>query len=102
MQHNAEFVRLVGDALNESKNMKPVRDRSPLVAFFAGFLFGPFGVGLYLRSWGDFIVSLGLVVLGTMMTAGLGAPFFWVLCGVWGAARAAGPRNRADRNGGAG
>lgn len=93
MNHNAEFVRVVGHALKESRNMAAIRGRNPLVAFFAGFLLGPFGVGLYLRSWGDFVVSLGLVILGSIVTAGLGAPFFWVLCGVWGATRAAGSKS---------
>lgn len=68
--------------------MAPVPEgKSAIVAFFAGFLFGPFGVGLYLRSWSDFIVLIGLMFLGTMMTVGIGAPVFWALCGAWGATR---------------
>lgn len=55
-----------------------------MVAFFAGFLFGPIGTGLYLRSGTDFIVPLGLVIVGSLMTAGIGAPVFWALCGAWG------------------
>lgn len=69
--------------------MSPIRGKNALVAFFAGFLFGPFGVGAYLRSWSDFIVTLGLVLAGTVMTAGVGAPVFWVMCGIWAATRVA-------------
>jgi hypothetical protein len=77
----------VNHALKESKHMSRLQGKNALVAFFVGFLFGPFGVGVYLRSWPDFIVTLGLVLAGTVMTAGVGAPAFWVLCGVWAANR---------------
>ena len=58
-----------------------MRGKSKLAALFAGFLFGPFGVGLYLGSIVDFVMSLGLVVFGLLMTVGIGAPVFWALCG---------------------
>lgn len=90
---NKHFGHLVEHAFEESKNMTPVSEgKSAMAAFFAGFLFGPFGVGIYLRSWGDFIMSLGLVVGGTIMATGLGAPIFWILCGIWAAARVSNSR----------
>lgn len=92
--NNRHFNEVVHHALREAKTMAPTQGKNPLVAFFAGFLFGPFGVGGYLRSWSDFFVSLGLVILGSLMTAGVGAPFVWVLCGLWGATRAAGSKGR--------
>lgn len=85
---NHQFSHLVGHAFRESKHLTPVPPgRSAFAAFFAGFLFGPFGTGVYLRSWTDFFVPLGLIFAGTFLTAGLGAPVFWMLCGAWGAVR---------------
>jgi hypothetical protein len=82
------FVRIVGHAFRESKNLPSVgAGRSAMVAFFSGIVLGPFGVGLYLRSWIDFTVLLGLLILGSFMTVGVGAPVFWLLCGAWGAVR---------------
>lgn len=83
------FARLVRHAFQQSGQLAPVRGKSPLVAFFAGVLFGPFGTGMYLGTFTDFIVPLGLVICGSVMTAGLAAPVFWMLCGAWGAKRAA-------------
>ncbi|MGH7243431.1 MAG: hypothetical protein ACREJD_08455 [Phycisphaerales bacterium] len=85
---NQEFGHLVRHAFKESKNMNPVgAGKNAFVAFFAGFLFGPIGVGIYLGSFVDFILSLGMVIAGSIMTAGIGAPVFWALCGAWAAAR---------------
>ena len=81
---NLHFTNLVQHAFKESKNMAPVgKGKTPLVGFMAGFLFGPIGVGVYLGSMPDFVMSLGMVIVGTLMTVTVGAPFFWVLCGVW-------------------
>ena len=64
--------------------MHPVGEgKNAMVGFMAGFAFGPIGVGLYLRSVSDFVMTLGMVLIGTFMTAGVGAPLFWVLCGAW-------------------
>lgn len=83
-----QFNSVVGTAFRESKKMAPVASgKSAIVAFFAGFLFGPFGVGLYLWSFADFIVLMGLVLLGSVVTVGVAAPVLWVLCGAWGATR---------------
>lgn len=83
-----QFGPIVGKAFRESKNMAPVASgKSAIVAFFAGFLFGPFGVGLYLWSFADFIVLLGLVILGSVVTVGVGAPVLWIMSGAWGAMR---------------
>lgn len=82
------FTHVVSHAFREAKHMPGVgAGKSAVVAFFAGFLLGPLGVGLYLRSLGDFVVTLGLVVVGSMLTVGVGAPVFWALCGAWAAYR---------------
>lgn len=78
------FAHLVKHAFTESKDLAPVgTGKNALVGFAAGFLFGPIGVGLYLGSMTDFILSLAMVLLGAIMTAGLAAPIFWCLCGAW-------------------
>lgn len=90
-----QYNQVVSSAFRASEKMPPVAaGKSAIVAFFAGFLFGPFGVGLYLRSWSDFIVLFGLIFLGSFMTVGVGAPVFWMLCGAWGAARV----NRSNKH----
>jgi hypothetical protein len=87
---NQPYVQIVGHAFRESEKMPRVgAGKSPVAAFVVGFMFGPLGVGLYLKSWPDFFLLLGLILVGSFMTAGLGAPFFWCLCGFWGAARVA-------------
>lgn len=78
------FAHIVTHAFSSSSQMTPVgAGKNALVGFVAGFLFGPIGVGLYLGSAADFALSLGMVLLGSIMTAGLGAPVFWCLCGAW-------------------
>lgn len=68
------------------------RGKSMGLAFVVGLLFGPFGVGLYLRSWADFFILLAIVIGGSMFTVGVGAPVFWILCGAWGAIRVSSAR----------
>lgn len=81
---NHVFTHAVGTAFKQSKSMTPVGiGKNPLVGFAMGFLFGPFGVGLYLKSVGDFVITLCIVLAGTFLTVGVAAPILWVLCGVW-------------------
>lgn len=82
------YAHVVKHAFEHSKDMPSVGPgKNALVAFAAGFLFGPFGVGIYLRSAGDFFITLTLVILGSVMTAGIAAPVLWMLCGAWAAVR---------------
>ncbi len=81
---NHVFTHAVGTAFKQSKSMTPVGiGKNPLVGFAMGFLFGPFGVGLYLKSVGDFVITLCIVLAGTFLTVGVAAPILWVLCGAW-------------------
>jgi|CXWL01.1.fsa_nt_gi hypothetical protein len=81
---NVVFSRAVGQAFKQSKGMPPVgKGKNPLVGFALGFLFGPFGVGLYLQSFGDFFVTLAIVLGGTFVTGGVAAPILWVTSGAW-------------------
>ncbi|MBX3402383.1 MAG: hypothetical protein KF699_03125 [Phycisphaeraceae bacterium] len=82
-----------GNASPKSDERPPVgKGKSMGLAFIVGLLFGPFGVGLYLRSWADFFILLAIVIGGSMFTVGVGAPVFWILCGAWGAIRVSSTR----------
>ncbi len=85
---NQHYAHILHHSFRHAKDLKPVGPgKNPTTAFCMGFAFGPFGVGLYLRSWIDFLITFALVVAGAAMTAGLGAPVFWVMCGAWAAMR---------------
>lgn len=60
--------------------------KSPGVAFLLGFLFGPFGL-LYVGVMQTVAAFLVLIVV-TVVTGGIGALPFWILCGIWGAVTA--------------
>lgn len=60
---------------------------SPRSGFVLGFLFGPLGVAVLLRSLLDFLLSLGVCV-AILALAGLeAAPLCWLFCGAWTAFR---------------
>ena len=53
----------VSAAAETIKELDPLKERlSTAAAFFLGLFFGAIGVGIYLRSWKDFFVCLGLFV----------------------------------------
>lgn len=82
------FVRVATLTFQQSKSMPRVgAGKNPLAGFALGFLFGPFGVGLYLGSFADFAITLFLVIVGSVFTAGIAAPVLWCLCGAWAAVR---------------
>ena len=82
------FTHAVSHAFREAKHLPPKgKGKSAILAFIIGVAFGPFGVGLYLRSWMDFWVPMGFVIIGSFLTVGLAAPIFWMLSGLWGAVR---------------
>lgn len=84
----SQYGHIVGKAFRDAKNMPPAgRGKSAVMAFVVGVLFGPPGLGVYMRSWPDFLIPMILIVGGSVMTAGVGAPFFWLLTGCWGAWR---------------
>lgn len=80
--HNANHL---AHAVQHAPPLK--EKKSPLVAFVLGFLFGPFGVGIYTRSWMDFFVCLVAVLCITVGTGGCAALFAWCLAGAYGALR---------------
>lgn len=85
---NVAFSGAVRHAFKQSKDMPPVgKGKNPLVGFAMGFCFGPFGVGAYLKSWGDFFLTLTIVLGGTFVTGGIAAPVLWCICGAWAYSR---------------
>jgi hypothetical protein len=79
---------VLAQGLKAAKNGPPVKEgKSAFVAFLAGFLFGPFGCGVYLESFQDFFVPLVLVLGASFMTGGVAAPVAWMFCGAYAAMR---------------
>jgi hypothetical protein len=48
------------------------RHHRPMVALLLGFLFGGVGLGIYFRSWPDFLIGLGLGFVVALITLALG------------------------------
>lgn len=62
--------------------------KSPTVAMMIGFLFGPIGLGIYFKTFWDFLIPLFLlIVLGTIIP-GLGLIPGWIFSAVFGYFRA--------------
>jgi hypothetical protein len=79
----------------ELKKMKPLKQRkNPFIAFILGFLLQGIGVGLYLESWKDFFVCVGIfvlffgILLPTVIGEALLLPAAALFCGIYGAWRA--------------
>ena len=77
------------------RKMKPLKQRkNPVIAFILGFLLQGIGVGLYLESWKDFFVCIGIFVLffGILLPTVIGeellVPVSALFCAIYGAWRA--------------
>lgn len=75
------------NSLKRSIAAEPAKD--PLMALSVGTFFGPFGVGMYLESWVDFLVCVALVTGGVIIAGADQALLFWSMSGFWGAMRVA-------------
>lgn len=65
----------------------PGRGKKPWLAFALGFLLGPVGIGLYLRSLMDALLLLCIdLVLFTIGGDDI-APIMWLVGGLWGFVR---------------
>lgn len=80
------FTHMVHQAMENMPKLKTHKD--PTVAAVVGLLFGPFGIGLYFRSWADFVVLLLLIIILGIMIPGVGAIGAWIFAAIWGYARA--------------
>lgn len=80
--------QVLREGLKAAKNGPPVKPgKSPVLAFFAGFFFGPIGSGIYLESWQDFFVPLLILIIASVCTGGIAAPLAWMFCGLYAAGR---------------
>ncbi len=61
-------------------------EKSAGLAAVLGFLFG--GFGLFYVSVGQGVTALIALVVISIVTGGIGAPFMWLACGFWGYAAA--------------
>ena len=77
-------------------DLPPLKEgKSPFTAGIMGFLFGPFGIGLYFKSWLDFGICFAILVILAM--TGVLAPVGWMLAAVYGIIRAkASNKKRAE------
>jgi len=90
--HAGHAAKHIGEKLAK---MRPLAKRkSPAVAFVAGLLFQGLGVGLYLGSWKDFFVCVGVFTLffGVLLPTVVGEAWLFpaaaLFCAVYGAWRA--------------
>jgi hypothetical protein len=97
--HAAHIAKHTAKMLNE---MEPLKQRkSPVIAFILGFLLQGIGVGLYLESWKDFFVCVGIfvlffgILLPTIIGEALLLPAAAFFCGCYGAWRAASSNSKA-------
>jgi hypothetical protein len=75
--------------LHHARHGPPLKKpKNPLLAFLAGFMFGPIGAGLYLGSWFDFLALMAILLLASCGTAGVAAPVAWSFSGIWAGIRA--------------
>lgn len=80
--------QVLAQGLKAAKNGPPIKPgKTAGGAFLAGFLFGPFGTGIYLESFEDFFVPMFILIVATFLTAGIAAPVAWMFSGVYGASR---------------
>lgn len=57
--------------------------RNVSMAFVYGFLLGPLGIALVLKSWLDGFLSLAMCILLVLIGPELPPLFLWALYGVW-------------------
>jgi len=62
--------------------------KNPAVAFVVGCLFGSIGVGIYFKSFLDFLVPFVVFIVATIVGVGIGALPGWLFAGFWGMTRA--------------
>jgi hypothetical protein len=77
------------------------RDKSPNVAAFIGFVFGGLGLGIFFRSFVDFLIPIGIVLAVNLLYGSLATSDYWIgvltgsiIAAVYGAVRA---KNSNDR-----
>lgn len=72
------------------------KKKSLFWAFVWGLLFGCFGVGGYLRSWTDFFISAGIILILAIGGIGVGGILGWFICPVYAMLRVASSNQKLD------
>jgi hypothetical protein len=86
----------VANTLDCTKNMPRVgKEKTPWLAWCWGFVLGPIGLGIYLRSWPDFLIPFMLMLMGALVGAGVSGTVMCTLCGCYGAMRVINSRKAA-------
>ncbi|MDB4947683.1 MAG: hypothetical protein JWM27_332 [Gemmatimonadetes bacterium] len=93
-------AKRTSEVLND---LEPLKGRkNPVIAFVLGFLLQGIGVGLYLESWKDFFMCVGIFVLffGILLPTVIGEAFLIpaaaLFCGIYGAWRATTSNERLE------
>jgi hypothetical protein len=85
MSHLAHSAK---GAIEIVKNLEPLKEpKNAALAFFLGFLFGPFGIGIYFKSGKDFAICFAMLMVGVLFF-GFGAIPGWLFSACYGAWRA--------------
>lgn len=79
---------IIRSAFNVADRMEPLKTRKdPTLAAICGFAFGGVGLGLYLKSWPDFLIPFGMMLVLMILSVPTGGmlsitvPFFWAIYG---------------------
>ena len=80
------FIHFVHSTLKALPKLDKPKD--PTTAAILGFLFGPVGLGIYFKSFLDFFISLGLLILMTILIPGVGIVPGWIFSAAFGYFRA--------------
>lgn len=71
--------------------VSPIKDKkNPLIAGLIGFAFGGIGLGLYFRSFKDFLYPILVMLLLSFLFPGVGTVAGIALTTLWGIIRAEG------------
>lgn len=87
MSHNHAVAHGIKGLL---ENLPPIKEKkNPLIAGVLGFLFGGIGLGLYFRTWQDFVFPVLIFIGLSIIFPVLGTGAAIILTTIWGIVRAA-------------
>jgi hypothetical protein len=99
-----KHTSIIGGILSIADESEPLAEKkNPALAAAIGFVSGGIGLGLYLRSWRDFLIPFGILfavlVLGvvTVEVLSLATPFIWA---TYGYRRVIASNEKLERRGG--
>jgi hypothetical protein len=78
------------------KNLPPIREKkNPFLAGVIGFFFGGIGLGIYFKTWQDFVFPILVFVLLSTVIPVLGTIAAFFFGAIWGLVRAFGSGENA-------